>query len=73
MQVLLPKQQMMHAGGFLIIKKERSHIFMIRSAPYNYDLSLIYRKIYLHTNSTASTYIRGVIFLALPQITLIIT
>lgn len=32
-----------------------------------------YRKIYLHTNSTARTYISGVIFFALPHTRLITT
>lgn len=32
-----------------------------------------YKKMYLHTNSTASTYISGVIFFALPHTTLMMT
>ena len=38
------------------------------------DISLpSYKKIYLHTNNTASTYISGVIFFVFPQIRLITT
>ena len=33
----------------------------------------LYKKIYLQTNSTASTYINGVIFFLFPQIRLIST
>lgn len=52
-----------------------THIFkrescLITSAKYPV---YFYRKIYLHTNSTASTYISGVIFLALPVTRLMIT
>lgn len=36
-------------------------------------ISYIYRKIYLHTNNTANTYINGVIFFDFPQTRLITT
>ena len=40
---------------------------------YFISFTLFYKKIYLHTNNTASTYINGVIFFAFPQVTLITT
>lgn len=48
-------------------------ITQIINGTYFIRFTLFYKKIYLHTNNTASTYINGVIFFALPQITLITT
>lgn len=44
-----------------------------KSGLETYYIQLNYKKIYLSTNNTASTYISGVIFLVFPQIVLITT
>ena len=71
---IMQTYMILRTKGVFLLLFYKIKAFTSQNANKNtFDSVLFYKKIYFNTNNTANTYINGVIFLPLLQITLITT